>query len=144
MRRFWEKVDRSGDCWVWTASLVQGSGYGQFRVGDKVRKAHVVAYEMMVGPVPDALTLDHVCRNRACVNPSHLEPVPLVENLARAPTNPTTINAMKTHCIHGHEFTPENTEYRRRRGGRIYRRCRECGRRSSRDRGRRLRSLSDG
>lgn len=123
MERFWEKVEkvRPDGCWLWTASTVQGSGYGQFRVGNKVRKAHVVAYELMVGPVPEGLTLDHLCSVRRCVNPSHLEPVTMKENLRRAPTAVSTINAAKTHCVRGHEFTAANVyPYR----GRRY--CRAC------------------
>lgn len=122
--RLWSHVDRSGGpdaCWEWTASL--GShGYGQFYVdGPVMRRPHRVAYEATIGPVPDGTELDHLCRNRACVNPSHLEPVSHRENTLRGITLPA-INAQKTHCIRGHEFSPDNLI------GSSYRRCRQCHR----------------
>lgn len=89
----------------------------------------MVAYELSVGPVPDGLTLDHLCRVRHCVNPTHLDPCTIGENVGRAPTCPTTINANKTHCVHGHEFTVENVYAYR---GKRY--CRACRTRVSRQR----------
>lgn len=118
--RFWSKVDADGDCWVWTAARYH-DGYGQF---DRFR-AHRWAYERLVGPIPDGLQLDHLCRNRACVNPDHLEPVTNDENMARSPIH----NRAKTHCKRGHAFTPENTYLLPRDGGR---KCRACARTSDR------------
>lgn len=117
--RFWEKVDKTGECWWWRASL-DAHGYGSFYMDGRTRYAYHVAYEWLVGPRPDGMDLDHLCRNRACVNPVHLEPVPRGVNLHRSPITQTSINAAKTHCIHGHEFTPENT----RRDP--WRRCETC------------------
>lgn len=74
MDRFWEKVDKSGECWLWTAYTTK-KGYGQTHIGGKTKYAHRVAYELSVGPIPDGKELDHLCRNRACVNPDHLDPV---------------------------------------------------------------------
>jgi hypothetical protein len=80
--RFWAKVLVGPNCWLWKAAKVP-SGYGQFRVGDHLERAHRVAYEMVVGPIPDGLTIDHLCKNPWCVNPAHLEPVTMLENLSR-------------------------------------------------------------
>ncbi len=78
--------------------------------------AHRVAYELAIGPVPDGLVVDHLCFNRACVRPGHLEPVTQQENVMRA----------RTHCRKGHEFTPENTYVRPGGTGGIQRICRTC------------------
>lgn len=103
--RFWTKVAKSEDgCWLWTASIKE-TGYGQFRLDGRAQYAHRIAYELCVGPIPDGLQLDHLCRVRHCVNPDHLEPVTQAENAARGSW------AMKTHCPRGHEYTPENVYF---------------------------------
>ena len=130
--RFWEKVNKQGPtpeqapglgaCWVWRGAI--HGGYGNFSVGQgRFQGAHRVAYELLVGPVPD--TLDHLCRNPACVNPAHLEPVTNRENILRG-TGFAATYAKATHCKSGHEFTLENTAYRTRpEGGRCCRTCRQ-------------------
>lgn len=124
--RFWEKVDKNGEngCWNWTAALT-GSGYGNFHLGDRNSVAHRLSYLWLVGEVPDGLDLDHLCRNRKCVNPSHLEPVTRQENLLRGLTIPAE-HASKTHCPNGHEFNKENTYITNNA-----RHCRKCRRLTS-------------
>lgn len=109
LERFTEKyvVNEATGCWEWQAFRTD-RGYGGF---DRVR-AHRWAYEYFVGPIPVGLTLDHLCRVRHCVNPAHLEAVTHAENMARSAP------AVKTHCIHGHEYTPESTRIRTGNGRR--------------------------
>lgn len=123
--RFWSKVD-AGDCWQWTDSLVTG-GYGVFRVGTRSVGAHRWAWEHLVGPIPSGLQLDHLCRNHGCVNPDHLEPVTQLENGRRGAVGARL--RLRTHCNHGHEFTPENTAFYKANGSRS---CRTCARTASR------------
>ena len=107
-RRFWSKVDKRDDgCWEWTAYRMK-NGYGTLRVATKGWLAHRFAYQEFVGPIPDGLEIDHLCRNRACVNPDHLEAVDHRTNLMRGNTW-AAANAKKTHCVNGHEFDEENT-----------------------------------
>lgn len=123
LERFMAKVDQNGPngCWVWTAAKDR-EGYGRFGVANNGVLAHRAGYEMMVGPIPDGLQIDHLCRNTSCVNPRHLEPVTPKVNVHRS-FNVAALNVRKTHCIHGHEFTPENTAYIK-----LGRACRTCRR----------------
>lgn len=115
------KVRQGPDCWEWTGRKDR-EGYGVHWVtGIGQRRAPRLVYELQVGPIPDGLTLDHLCRNRGCVRPDHLDPVTIGVNVHRGDT-PAARNAAKTHCDHGHEFTPATT-YLRARGGRE---CKVC------------------
>lgn len=123
-QNFWRKVDMSGPdgCWQWRG-LIMPDGYGQVQmVGANARVAHRVAYEEVKGPIPAGLVLDHLCRNRSCVNPEHLEPVTHRENVLRG-VNYIAQNANKTRCHKGHPFSPENT-YVKPGGNRICKTCR--------------------
>lgn len=123
--RFAEKVALNDTgCLVWLAGD-NGVGYGLFYEGRAKRGyAHRWSYEYHVGPIPDGLHLDHLCRNRRCVNPKHLEPVTLRENLLRG-VGPSAKNAQKTHCPEGHPYAGANLYVYPTSG---IRRCRECGR----------------
>lgn len=125
--RFWQKVTPTGFCWIWTGTK-SGEGYGKFKPhsGRSSHWAHRYAYELLVGAIPEGMHLDHLCRNRACVNPDHIEPVSMAENIRRG-FSPSARNGRKTHCKRGHEFTPENT-WVVYRGSWEERRCRACQR----------------
>src|SRR3990167_6386730 len=109
-------------CWLWTGAD-DGNGYGTLTVGRVMRKAHLYSYEAFVGPIPEGLQLDHLCRVRCCVNPDHLEPVTQRENILRG-MGIAAVNARKTFCKHGHEFSAENTRVRKNGT----RQCRACHR----------------
>lgn len=126
--RFWRHVAITPGCWLWLAHLTE-DGYGRF--SDENHRqvyAHRWSYETLVGSVDDGLELDHLCRVRNCVNPSHLEPVTKRENMIRGESF-AAVNARKTHCDYGHEFTPDNLAPDTK-GRRI---CRECARRRNRE-----------
>jgi len=130
--RFEQFVDRSGECHRWMGTHDR-NGYGHFSYEGRLRKAHTIALLLVGVTVPPGMTVDHVrargCRHRDCVRVEHLEVVTHRENSLRG-DNPAAINARKTHCKRGHEFTPENTASRPDRSERICRACaRERGRR---------------
>lgn len=144
-RRFWAKVDRTDNCWLWTGAI-QSRGYGSFGIGDKrTETAHRIAYLTFVGPIPDGLELDHLCLNKRCVRPDHLEAVTAQVNNQRARDNGQTspsplsrLNASKIACPAGHFYSPDNT-YTNPQG---HRQCRTCKRESDRRRVARLRAAS--
>lgn len=104
-------------CWEWPFTRDR-AGYG----GHPDGPAHRISYERFIGPIPDGLVIDHLCRNPGCVNPRHLEPVPIATNVMRGVGLGATA-ARATHCIHGHPWDEQNTYIRKDNGTR---QCREC------------------
>ena len=106
--RLFAKVDAESDCWLWTGAL-QREGYGHVRLTRERRtvRAHRAVWEVLVGPIAEGLTLDHLCRVRRCVNPDHLEPVTLAENVARGSRRAGLPRQTKCRRA-GHPLTPEN------------------------------------
>lgn len=123
--RFFAKVEFTETCWSWKSAKNTG-GYGLFYYDKNKRVvAHRWAYEFCVGSISEGLTLDHLCRIRHCVNPDHLEPVTLAENILRG-EGVTATHARKTNCPSGHPYSKENTYiYRKRRYCRTCNRCRK-------------------
>lgn len=113
------------ECWIWERTLSL-KGYGVFSIGKKQYKAHRAIYEAVRGAIPEGLTLDHLCRQRSCVNPYHLEAVSSVENVMRG-VSFGALNKLKTHCKRGHPLSGDNLYTRQsRRSGNMERACRKC------------------
>jgi len=129
IERFWIKINKGKSCWNWNGAAT-GFGYGRFWGGNTYELSHRWSYMHFVGPIPEGLTIDHLCRNTRCVNPSHLEPVTMRENIMRG-NSLSALNAKKTHCKRRHKFDEKNTyryiaKYGPGRG------CRLCNRERSR------------
>jgi hypothetical protein len=138
--RFWRKVDRNGPvtveslgrCWQWLGG--SSTGYGKHSPEPGVIEyAHRFAYRLLVGPIPEGLQLDHLCRNQMCVRPEHLEPVTQRTNMLRG-VGPAAINAAKTHCPKGHPLSGENVyAHVVRATGTPGRRCKACNTEAARE-----------
>lgn len=117
IERFWAKVDKSGECWLWTGTIAP-NGYARFWVDGTNRNAHRWLWEHEKGPIPPSLQIDHLCQTRHCMRTSHMELVSLRENVTRGG------NTKKTHCPVGHPYNDVNTYYNT--GPNPYRQCRVC------------------
>lgn len=112
-----------GPCWIYTGYLSQ-RGYGRTAIKGKSVRVHRVVFEALRGPIPEGLEPDHLCRVKACCNPTHLEPVPHRVNAQRGVTGKHF--AQRTHCPKGHPYSEENTRIKKQKGGTINRVCRAC------------------
>lgn len=135
-------VDVDTGCWNWQKSRNE-LGYGRIGIGSRtdgtrgVGHAHRVSYETFVGPIPEGLHIDHLCRNPSCVNPEHLEPVTVWVNVIERGQGPVARQSRQTHCKRGHPFDEENTYHNR---GKRY--CRACVRNANRERYQRQKALT--
>lgn len=120
--RFWAKVKKTDSCWLWQGYIHPLTGYGTIQISGKPELVHAVSYKLVGKIIPEGMELDHLCRNRACVNPDHLEPVIHRDNVLRG-INACAQNARATHCPQGHPYDLFNT-YRIPSGGRGCRTCR--------------------
>lgn len=127
--RFKSKYEKQNNgCWLWIAAKDR-DGYGQFHIGNKQFKAHRVSWFIKNGVIKPKHVVDHLCRNRSCVNPKHLRTVTCAVNALNNNIGPSAINAVKTHCINGHEFNNKNTLSFKRKdnsSNRTRRVCRVC------------------
>lgn len=127
--RFWLKVspEPNSGCWLWLGANSGTGGYGKFWFEGKDRYSHRHAYEALIGPVPEHLDLDHLCRVTSCCNPLHLEAVPHVENIRRGNTGKISgaRQKAKTHCPNGHPYDEANTYHNPKTN---QRHCRACHR----------------
>lgn len=125
--RIGTKIERDENgCWLWNGAI-SSNGYGSVWLNGRVTSSHAAVYTILVGPVPEGLWLDHFhCDVRRCCNPEHVRPVTPRENILRG-SAPVTLNAGKTACHNGHEYTPENTKWFTG-----WRSCRICSRENDR------------
>ena len=131
--RFFRKVRITPTCWEWTAGKIANGGYGQIYFGGRPHVAHRVALKIFGIPLPDGMLVDHICRNRSCVNPRHLRVVTPRQNTMENSDGIAAKNGAKTHCKHGHPFNEENTAWHKvpcktKSHSHIRRVCMECDR----------------
>lgn len=139
--RFFKYITPSvSGCWDWSSYFYK-DGYGNFYAYKKSWRAHRFAYELLIGKIPKGLDIDHLCRNRGCVNPDHLDPVTKLENWRRGKA--ITVNySQNTHCKNGHLYNIENTIRGFSKNGRKRRNCKACCRIAARNYQRRKRETT--
>lgn len=129
-KRFKTKYIKHGDCWIWIGSFNGKKGYGKMLLRGKLELAHRISYSWYRGHIPTGMTIDHMCNNKACVNPEHLEVATQKDNNLRG-NSLTAKNKRKTHCARGHEFTEDNVKIIIRRTS-TRRVCKKCHRQNVR------------
>jgi len=120
---FWKRVRKTQGCWDWAGSIHNSTGYGYFYPSGETVLAHRFSYELNVGTIPEGLTIDHLCKNRRCVQPEHMEVVTIRVNLLRG-DGFSGKNHRKTHCPSGHPYAGDNLIVT----GTGWRQCRRCHR----------------
>ncbi len=121
IERFWPRVEFTDTCWLWEGAT--SNGYGSVYVGGRNMGAHRYSYAFCVGPIPQGLVIDHLCRVKRCVRPEHLEPVTNAENIRRGEGGKNKSD--KTHCPAGHDYA-ETAHMKKDMRGNYYRLCRVC------------------
>jgi hypothetical protein len=119
-----QRINKMPYCWAWTGAVGR-DGYGRAYYNNSSFLAHRAVFTEVNGVIPQGMTLDHLCRNKICVNPKHLEITSQRENILRG-NGKASINAKKSYCNRGHEFTPENTYFYVGARGGNWRMCRAC------------------
>lgn len=125
------EIDDNG-CWLWLGSRRPDRKYGRIKIAGRDYSPHRVTYEMLVGPIPEGLVIDHLCKVTLCCNPEHLEPVTIRENSLRSAVSIAAVNASKTQCVNGHDFTEATTGYRADNGTRYCKVCHQERKRQAR------------
>lgn len=128
-KAFWNRVHKGKKCWNWLGGK-DTKGYGTFffeseNTYKRYKKAHLISYILTKGPIPNGMLIDHLCKNKSCVNPDHLEAVTSRENSLRATNTIASINASKTHCPVGHPLDGDNLIISKN-GHNGARRCKTC------------------